>query len=92
MSGEEDADMAVEVITMHGHFVDRTAAPPPGRPTPRGLWLTVILDAASGEPMETVIADHPPPLGVLGRVRRIEWSADGKREGRVVHREARTSR
>ena len=77
-SGEEDAAVPVEVITMHGHFTARNGNPPPGIGIPRGLWLTVIMNLATGEPMETLLTDRRPELGVLGRVREIEQGAEVK--------------
>ena len=70
-TGVGEPGLAVDVITMHGHFTAYTASPPPGDPIPQGSWLTLILNARTGARRVTRLADKRPPLARLGRVRYI---------------------
>jgi hypothetical protein len=66
--GVSEPYLAVEVITMHGHFTIYTSSSPPGAHYPRGTWLTLLLDAKTGEIIATNSSDERPPLERLGKV------------------------
>jgi len=67
----EEAALRVHVITMHGHFTMYTVSPPPGGHYPRNDWLTVVIEAKTGQIRETNLGHRRPPLERLGPVRHV---------------------
>jgi hypothetical protein len=64
---------------MCGHFTIYTLSPPPGARYPRGTWLTLLLDAKTGEIIATNSSNERPPLERLGKVTYV-----GRRAGSAV--------
>jgi hypothetical protein len=68
--------VAVHVIAMHGQFTDDAASPPSGQGAPKGTWLTVSLDASTGEVLDLSLTNHRPPLRRLGKVHELIGPSD----------------
>lgn len=72
-SDGNEQDVPVEVITMHG-LIGASAheMPPPGHHIRAGVgWLTITINAATGERLDTDIGDKRPALERLGKVRYL---------------------
>jgi hypothetical protein len=73
-TGINEPDLPVYLVTMHGRFVFRTLSPPPGFAKPRGSWLTVSVEAKTGDRVETSLGDQRPALERLGKVLYVRAS------------------
>jgi hypothetical protein len=63
--------VAVHVIAMHGQFIDDAASPPSGQGAPKGTWLTVSIDASTGEVLDLSLTNQRPALTRLGKVNEL---------------------
>jgi hypothetical protein len=62
----------VYLLQLHGSFVcdecSHPAAPDTAADTPRGTWMTLVLDRRTGHELDFGLTDHPVDLSKLGEV------------------------
>jgi hypothetical protein len=52
----------VYLVTMNGHFVDKTASVPPGAHLPAGTYMSMVIDAKTFQGLDYGIGSQPPPV------------------------------
>jgi hypothetical protein len=52
----------VYLVTMNGHFVDKTASVPPGAHLPTGTYMSRLIDAKTFQGLDYGIGSQPPPV------------------------------
>ena len=72
--GGAPPDTPVRIFAMHGEFTDPGPIPPGARP-PRGTWLTVSVDAATGRTEELSLGDRRPELATLGAIHQFRLTS-----------------
>lgn len=70
ITGGGPPDLPVRIFAMHGRFVDHGPIPP-GEREPRGTWLIVVVDTATGAMLDLSLGDTRPDLRPLGPVRYL---------------------
>jgi hypothetical protein len=68
--GSAPANGSVRVFVMHGSFF-YSGPKPPGASTPKGTWLTVSIDEATGKELDYALTSVRPELARLGVVKRL---------------------
>jgi hypothetical protein len=62
---ERGLDTNVDLVTLHGSFIDTDVPIPDGEEPPSGNVLTYTLNASTGEVMEMSVGNKVPEAGVL---------------------------
>jgi hypothetical protein len=62
-----DSNQQVYYIVLHGNFVGKYAYYPAGASPPTGHILAFTIDAATNEPLDLSLSDHPRDIAGLGR-------------------------
>jgi hypothetical protein len=52
----------VYLVTMNGHFVDKTASVPPGAHLPVGTYMSMVIDAKTFQGLDYGIGSQPPAV------------------------------
>lgn len=56
------AHVKVFLITMRGHFTDRSFTGPPGAKAPTGRYVSLVIDAKTFEGLDFGISPKPPTV------------------------------
>ena len=67
------------LITMRGSFTDQAATGPPGAQAPTGHYLSLVVDGATFQALDSGLSDVPPPVpaATLGSVVRLPVNPQG---------------
>lgn len=72
----------VDVVVMHGRFIDNTAPTPRGAASPTGRVMAFVLVRRSGEVVELYVGNRPVRVGTVVYKRRFSQSAAQRRRSR----------
>lgn len=61
-----DSNQNVYFVILHGHFVDHYAYTPPGAPDPTGTVLTMTIDVATGNVLDSGLTTSDPNYSRTG--------------------------